>query len=60
MLRVLFLLHATLIDATKKIMNAFWWGHGGATHRGHWLSWDKLTIDNFFKGMGFKYLTAFN
>jgi hypothetical protein len=33
----------------------------GVTNRGiHWMSWEKLSVHNFFSGMWFKDLTSFN
>jgi hypothetical protein len=57
----IFLLPKTLIADIGKMLNAFWWGHGGATNRGlHWMSWEKLTVHKNNGGMGFKDLIAFN
>lgn len=56
-----FLLPTTLVDEIEKMVNGFWWGHGGSRRKGiHWLSWDKLTVHKNYGGMGFKDLTAFN
>jgi hypothetical protein len=34
-----YLLPNKLVDAIEKMINAFWWGHGGSTRKGlHWLS----------------------
>jgi hypothetical protein len=57
----IFLLPSSLIDAIEKMLNAFWWGHGGSNNRGiHWLSWEKLTVHKKYGGMSFNNLTAFN
>ena len=57
----IFKLPNSLLDEIEKMMNAFWWGHGGANNKGlHWLSWDKLSIHKRYGGMGFKDLAAFN
>jgi len=41
----IFRLPNTLLDEIEKMMNAFWWGNGGANNRGmHWLLWDKLSV----------------
>jgi len=57
----IFLLPYSLIDAILKMLNAFWWGHGGSNNRGiHWLSWEKLIVHNKYGTMSFKDLTAFN
>jgi len=35
------LLPKTLIDTIEKMMNVFWWGHGGAANRGiQWMLWE--------------------
>ena len=57
----LFRLPNTLLDEIEKMMNAFWWGHGGSSNRGlNWLSWEKLSVHKNNGGMGFKDLAAFN
>jgi hypothetical protein len=57
----IFSLPNTLLDEIEKMMNAFWWGLGGANNREmHWLSWDKLSVHKRHGGMGFKDLAAFN
>jgi hypothetical protein len=57
----IFLIPDSLIDEIEKMMNSFWWGHGGSNHRGiHWMSWEKLSVHKNSGGMGFKDLTAFN
>ncbi|PNX68873.1 ribonuclease H, partial [Trifolium pratense] len=43
------------------MMNAFWWGHGGANNKGiHWLSWEKLSVHKNNGRMSFKDITTFN
>ena len=50
-----------IIDTIDKMINAFWWGHGGSMWHGlHWMFWEKLFVHKFFGGMGFKNLTSFN
>ncbi|CAJ2652404.1 unnamed protein product [Trifolium pratense] len=57
----IFLIPGSLIDAIEKMMNSFWWGHGGSNNKGiHLLAWDKLSVHKNKGGMGFKDLTAFN
>jgi len=57
----IFRLPNSLLDEIEKMMNAFWWGHGGARNKGlHWLSWEKLFVHKNHRGMGFKDLVAFN
>ncbi|MCH80906.1 replication protein A 70 kDa dna-binding subunit, partial [Trifolium medium] len=57
----IFLIPSSLIDAIEKMMNSFWWGHGGSNSKGiHWMSWDKLSVHKNNGGMGFKNLSAFN
>ena len=57
----IFRLPNNLLDEIEKMMNAFWWDHGGANNKGmHWLSWDKLSVHKNHGGMGFKDLAAFN
>jgi hypothetical protein len=57
----IFPLPKTLIADIERKINAFWWGHGGATNRGlHWMSWEKLSVQKSYGGMGFKDLTSFN
>jgi len=57
----IFKLPNTLLDEIEKMMNAFWWGNGGANDRGmHWLSWEKLSVHKRHGGMGFKDIPAFN
>lgn len=57
----IFILPTSLIDATKKMLNGFWYGHGRLLNMGmHWMSWDKLTIHKNHGGMGFKDLKYFN
>jgi len=54
----IFLLPTSIISTIEKMLNSFWWSHGGSSGRGiHWLSWEKLSMHG---GMGFKDLTAFN
>jgi len=56
-----YLLPNKLVDATEKMINAFWWGHGDSTRKGlHWLSWERLSVHKNFGGMRFKDLTSFN
>ncbi|XP_024630887.1 uncharacterized protein [Medicago truncatula] len=58
---IIFMLSSNIIFTIEKMMNAFWWGHGGSNNRGiHWLSWEKLSMHKTNGGMGFKDLTAFN
>jgi hypothetical protein len=57
----IFRLPNSLLDEIEKMMNAFWWGHGGANNKGmRWLSWEKLSVHKNHGGMGFKDLAAFN
>jgi len=57
----IFRLPNTLLDEIEKMMNAFWWGHGGTSNEGlHWLSWEKLSVHKNHGGMSFKDLAAFN
>jgi hypothetical protein len=57
----IFRLPNSLLNKIEKMMNAFWWGHGGASNKGmHWLSWEKLLVNNNHGGMGFKDLADFN
>lgn len=57
----IFMLPSNIISTIEKMMNAFWWGHGGSNNRGiHWLSWEKFSMHKTNGGMGFKDLTAFN
>ena len=57
----IFLLPNKLVDAIEKMINVFWWGHGGNMRRGvHWISWERLSVHKNFGGMGFKDLTSFN
>jgi len=57
----IFRLPNSLLDEMEKMMNAFWWGHGGTSNKGlHWLSWEKLSVQNNYGGMGFKDMTTFN
>ena len=57
----IFLLPKKLVDAIEKMINAFWWGHGGNMRRRlHWMSWERLSVHEIFGGMGFKDLTSFN
>ena len=57
----IFRLPNSLLDEIEKMMNAFWWGHGGTSNKGlHWLSWEKLSVHKNHGGMGFKDLAAFN
>ena len=40
-----YLLPNKLVDAIEKMINAFWWGHGGSTRKAlHWLSWERLSV----------------
>lgn len=57
----IFRLPNSLLEEIEKMLNAFWWGHGGASNKGiHWLAWDKLSVHKRHGGMGFKDLAAFN
>ena len=57
----IFLLPNKLVDAIEKMINAFWWGHGGNMRRGlHWMFCERLSVHKNFGGMGFKDLTSFN
>jgi hypothetical protein len=57
----IFRLPNTLLDEIEKMMNAFWWEHGGARNKSlHWLSWENLYVHKNHGGMAFKDLTAFN
>jgi hypothetical protein len=57
----LFQLLTTLSTNIERMMNAFWWGHGGENNCGiHWLSWEKLSMHKTHGGIGFKDLSAFN
>jgi len=57
----IYMLPPSIISTIEKMMNLFWWGHGGSRNRGiHWLSWEKISIHKSHGGMGFKDLTAFN
>ena len=57
----IFRLPNSLLNEIEKMMNAFWWGHGGASNKGmHWLSWEKLSVHKNHGDMGFKYLATFN
>ena len=56
-----YLLPNKLVEAIEKMINAFWWGHGGSIRKGlHWLSWERLSIYKNYGGKGFKDLTSFN
>jgi len=57
----IFRLPNTFLDEIEKMMNAFWWGHGGTSKKGlNWLSWEKLYVHKNNGGMGFKDLATFN
>ena len=57
----IFQLPASLITTIERMMNSFWWGHGGSINRGiHWLSWENLSMHKVHGGMGFKDLSVFN
>ncbi|XP_024642261.2 uncharacterized protein [Medicago truncatula] len=57
----IFRLPNQLLDEIEKMMNTFWWGHGGSNNKGlNWLSWEKLSVHKNDGGMGFKDLEAFN
>lgn len=57
----IFLLPSLLLTTIERMMNSFWWGHGGASNRAiHWLSWEKLSMRKVHGGMGFKDLSAYN
>jgi len=57
----IFLLLTYLIKTIKRMMNSFWWGHGGANDNGiHWMSWEKFSMHKNYGGVGFEDLTAFN
>jgi hypothetical protein len=56
----IYLLPNKLIDTIEKMLNVFWWGHGGSMRKGvHWLSWERLLVHKNDGGMGFKDLTFF-
>jgi hypothetical protein len=56
----IFRLPNTLLGEFEKMMNALWWGYGGASNKGlHWLSWEKLSVHKNHGGMGFKDLATF-
>ncbi|CAK8542606.1 unnamed protein product [Lathyrus sativus] len=43
------------------MMNSFWWGRNLDNSKCmNWLSWDHLSMDKKYGGMGFKNLSAFN
>ncbi|XP_024634347.2 uncharacterized protein [Medicago truncatula] len=63
----IFRLPNQLLDEIEKMMNTFWWGHGGSNNKGfsnnkglNWLSWEKLSVHKNDGDMGFKDLAAFN
>jgi len=57
----IFLLPISLISTIEKMMNSFWWRHGGPNNCGiHWMSSEKLSMHTNHGGMGFKDLIAFN
>jgi len=57
----IFILPTSLVDAIEKMLNGFWWGHGGLLNMGmHVMSWDKLTVHKNNGDMGFKDLKYFN
>ena len=57
----IFLLPKSIINTIEKMMNSFWWGHGGSSNRGiHWMSWERLSVHKSHGGMGFKDLYSFN
>jgi len=57
----IFTLPSTLCDEIEKMLNSFWWGHSGSQNKGiHWLSWDKISMQNKDGGMSFKSLHVFN
>jgi len=46
----IFLLPNKLVNAIEKMINAFWWGHGGNMRRGlHWMSWKDCPFINFLE-----------
>jgi hypothetical protein len=50
-----------LIDGIEKMINAFWWGHGGSVRKDmHWVSRERLIVHKNNGGMGFKDLVSFN
>ncbi|MCH82487.1 RNA-directed DNA polymerase (Reverse transcriptase), partial [Trifolium medium] len=56
-----FLLPTTLGEEIQRMINSFWWGTNRRQGRGiNWLSWDKLTMQKEFGGMGFRHLYGFN
>lgn len=57
----IFILPTSIISTIEKMMNSFWWGHGGPNNRViHWMSWEKLLVHKNYGGMGFKDFTAYN
>jgi hypothetical protein len=50
----IFQLPITLITSIEKMMNSFWWGHGGSnSHDINWMWWKKLLMHKNYGGMGF-------
>jgi len=57
----IFQLPSSVITPIERMMNSFWWGHGGASNRGiHWLLWENWSKNKVHGGMGIKYLSTFN
>uniref|UniRef100_A0A803P3X8 Reverse transcriptase domain-containing protein n=1 Tax=Cannabis sativa TaxID=3483 RepID=A0A803P3X8_CANSA len=49
-----------LIREIQALIARFWWGSTTTKHQVHWGSWEKLCIDKWDGGMGFRDLEDFN
>ncbi|GAU41378.1 hypothetical protein TSUD_398150 [Trifolium subterraneum] len=60
----MFILPASLIDDTEKMINAFWWRSGSTNNNNtkgiHWLAWERLACPKAYGGLGFRNFEAFN
>ncbi|XP_019189682.1 PREDICTED: uncharacterized protein LOC109184096 [Ipomoea nil] len=56
----IYLIPITLCASLERLMNRYWWGHGGQGSSIHWLAWDRMCKPKKHGGMGFKRLHEFN
>ena len=55
-----FQLPKTLCKDLENMMRNFWWGQRNEENKIAWVSWRRMCKSNFYGGMGFRNLQAFN